>query len=47
MAFGDAAAKERELRTDRQLTEAIALLEKVATQRELFTVAHSGLAARH
>jgi hypothetical protein len=47
MAFGDAAAKERELKTDRQLTEAIHLLERVATQHELFTVAHAGLAARH
>jgi carboxyl-terminal processing protease len=47
MAFGEAAAKERELRTDRQLTEAMALLQKSATQRELFTVAHSGLAVKH
>ena len=46
MAFGDAAAKERELRTDRQLTQAMDLLEKSATQHELFTVAHSGLASR-
>ena len=46
MAFGDAAAKERELKTDRQLTQAIQLLEKATTQRELFTVAHNGVASR-
>jgi carboxyl-terminal processing protease len=45
MAFGEAAVKERELKTDRQLTRAMELLEKAATQRELFTIAHSGLAA--
>src|SRR5690348_7090455 len=47
MAFGDAAAKERELNTDRQLSEAIRLLEKATNQRDLFTVAHAGLASRH
>ena len=47
MAFGEAVAKERELHNDRQLTKAMELLEKAATQRELFTVAHSGLASRH
>ena len=47
MAFGDAAAKERELRTDRQLSRAMDLLEKAGTQRELFTVAHAVLGARH
>ncbi|MFL5613440.1 MAG: S41 family peptidase [Gemmatimonadaceae bacterium] len=47
LAFGEAAAKERELRTDRQLTTAMELLEKSGTQRELFTVAHGGLASRH
>jgi carboxyl-terminal processing protease len=45
MAFGDAAAKERDLKTDRQLNQAMDLLQKATTQRELFTVAHSGLAA--
>jgi len=44
MAFGDAAAKGRELQSDRQLTKAMELLEQAATQRELFTVAHSNLA---
>jgi len=39
LAFGDAASKERELPTDRQLREAMVLLEKATTQRELFTVA--------
>lgn len=39
LAFGDFAAKEREVPTDRQLKEAMALLEKAGTQRELFTVA--------
>ena len=47
MAFGDAAAKERELRTDRQLSRAMDLLEKAGTQRELFTVAHAVIGARH
>jgi carboxyl-terminal processing protease len=46
LAFGDAAAKEREIGIDRQLTTAMQLLEKSGTQRDLFTVAHSGLAAR-
>jgi carboxyl-terminal processing protease len=46
MAFGEAAAKEREVRTDRPLTQAMDLLEKVANQRDLFTVAHAGLASR-
>jgi carboxyl-terminal processing protease len=41
MAFGDAAAKERDLPTDRQLTEAIELLHKATTQQELFAVAHA------
>jgi carboxyl-terminal processing protease len=39
MAFGDAAAKVRELPNDRQLASAIDLLRKAATQRELFAVA--------
>jgi carboxyl-terminal processing protease len=46
MAFGDAVAKERELKTDRQLQRAMDLLEKAASQHELFTVAHAGLASR-
>jgi hypothetical protein len=46
MAFGDAVAKERELKTDRQLQRAMDLLEKSASQHELFTVAHAGLASR-
>jgi carboxyl-terminal processing protease len=46
LAFGDAAAKERDLKTDRQLRTAMDLLEKAATQRELFTVAHANLAVR-
>ena len=41
MAFGDAAAKERELPTDRPLSEAITLLRRATNQRELFTVAHA------
>jgi carboxyl-terminal processing protease len=44
MAFGDAAAKERDLRTDRQLKKAMEMLEQAASQRELFTIAHSNLA---
>ena len=44
MAFGDAAAKERELHNDRQLTKAMELLEQATSQRELFTLAHSNLA---
>lgn len=47
LAFGDAAAKEREIPTDRQLKEAMALLEKAATQRELFTVARLEPGAKH
>ena len=47
MAFGDAAAKEREVRTDRQLSRAMDLLEKAGSQRELFTVAHAEVGARH
>jgi hypothetical protein len=47
MGFGDAVAKERELSNDRQLSEAMRLLEKAANQRDLFTVAHAGLASRH
>jgi carboxyl-terminal processing protease len=46
MAFGDAAAKERDAQADRQLAQAMQLLEKAATQRELFTVAHAGNSAR-
>jgi carboxyl-terminal processing protease len=41
MAFGDAAAKERALATDRPLATAVALLRQAATQRELFTAAAS------
>ena len=44
MAFGDAAAKGRDLPSDHQLTTAMELLEQAATQRELFTLAHSNLA---
>jgi carboxyl-terminal processing protease len=44
MAFGDAAAKGRDLQSDRQLTKAMELLEQATTQRELFTLAHSNLA---
>ena len=40
MAFGDAAAKERELTRDRPLSAAVELLRKSTTQRELFAVAH-------
>jgi carboxyl-terminal processing protease len=47
LAFGDFAAKEREVPTDRQLKEAMALLEKAATQRELFTVARLEPGAKH
>jgi carboxyl-terminal processing protease len=47
MAFGDAFAKERELKNDRQLAKAMELLERSGTQRELFTVAHAGIASRH
>ena len=47
LAFGDFAAKERELPQDRQLEEAMALLEKAATQRELFTVARLEPGAKH
>jgi carboxyl-terminal processing protease len=46
MAFGDAAAKERDLHTDHQLAQAVDLLEKAATQRELFTVAHADISSR-
>jgi len=46
LAFGDAAAKERDLKTDHQLTTAMDLLRKAATQPELFTVAHSAVAVR-
>jgi carboxyl-terminal processing protease len=46
LAFGDAVSKERELKTDRQLQRAMDLLEKSASQHELFTVAHAGLASR-
>ena len=46
LAFGDAAAKERDIKSDRQLTTAIDLLKKSATQRELFTVAHANVAVR-
>jgi carboxyl-terminal processing protease len=46
LAFGDAAAKERERKTDRQLSTAMDLLEKAASQHDLFTVAHAGLASR-
>ena len=46
LGFGDAAAKEREVTTDHQLARAMALLEKATTQRELFTVAHSDVAAK-
>lgn len=46
MAFGDAFAKERGLKTDRQLERAMELLEKATSQHELFTVAHAGLASR-
>jgi carboxyl-terminal processing protease len=46
MAFGEAFAKERELKNDRQLAKAMELLEKSGTQRELFTVAHAGFASR-
>ena len=45
LAFGDVAAKERQLPTDRQLREAMELLEKAATQRELFTLARAELPA--
>ena len=41
IAFGDAAAKVRELPNDRQLAAAIDLLRKAATQRELFAVART------
>ena len=41
MAFGDAAAKEREMPTDRPLSEAVALLRRASTQRDLFAVAHA------
>jgi carboxyl-terminal processing protease len=47
LAFGDFAAKEREVPTDRQLKEAMALLEKAATQRELFTVARLEPGSKH
>ena len=43
-AFGDAAAKGRDLQSDRQLTKAMELLEQATSQRELFTLAHSNLA---
>lgn len=47
LAFGDFAAKERDVPTDPQLREAMALLEKAATQRELFTVARLEPGAKH
>jgi hypothetical protein len=46
MAFGDAVAKEREMKTDKQLQRAMELLEKSASQHQLFTVARAGLASR-
>jgi hypothetical protein len=39
MAFGDAAAKARELSSDKPLSAAVELLRKAGTQRELFAVA--------
>ena len=39
MALGDAAAKERELRTDEPLKAAVDLLKRSATQKDLFAVA--------
>jgi carboxyl-terminal processing protease len=47
MAFGEAAAKEREVPTDRQLSQAMSLLEKVTTQRDLFAVAHTVVGLKH
>jgi hypothetical protein len=46
LAFGDAAAKARELTTDRQLSAAVDLLRKSTTQRELFAVAHASPGAQ-
>ncbi|GAC1652911.1 MAG: hypothetical protein NVS4B3_15530 [Gemmatimonadaceae bacterium] len=40
-AFGDSAAKRREIKDDVQLRRALALLEKGQTQRDLFTIAKS------